>query len=196
MKGMKKLKCRAGFTLAETLLAVTILLLVSSIVVAGIPAAKNAYEKVVLASDAEMMLSTAASTLRDELGTAWGVKVVNDVVVTYYSADTGMRSELSLSGSDLQITEYGTANANDQVLSLLNKANPADAKTSRKLVYQSSKDRVQLHVRASFSPPPNGESYVTVEGLKVLKDDGTTVLAEWIDKEGNTSFVIPVFSVE
>ena len=189
----RKRKSRAGFTLAETLLAVTILLLVSSIVVAGIPAAKNAYEKVVLASDAEMMLSTAASTLRDELGTAWGVKVVNGVV-TYYSADTGMRSELSLSGSDLQITEYGTANANDQVLSLLNKANPADAKTSRKLVYQSSQDRVQLHVQASFSLD-SWNKILTVSDLQVVKDDGTP-LAEWKDQNENTEFEIPVFSVE
>ena len=47
-----------GFTLAETLLAVLILLLVGVIMTTGIPAAKNAYEKVVVASNAEVLLST------------------------------------------------------------------------------------------------------------------------------------------
>ena len=55
-----------GFTLAETLLAVLILLMVSSIVAAGIPSARRAYEKVVLASNAEVLLSTTITTLRHE----------------------------------------------------------------------------------------------------------------------------------
>ena len=41
MKRKSKLKSRSGFTLAETLLAILILLLVSSIVAQGIPVARN-----------------------------------------------------------------------------------------------------------------------------------------------------------
>ena len=71
----KKLKSRAGFTLAETLLAVAILMLVSVIVATGIPVARKAYEKVVLSSNAETMLTTAISSLRNELGTAAEIKL-------------------------------------------------------------------------------------------------------------------------
>ena len=93
MRAKNRIRNRKGFTLAETLLAVLILLLVSSIVAAGVPAARQAYEKVVLASNAELMLSTAVATLRDELGTAWDVQQVTGGV-TYFSADTTNRSKL------------------------------------------------------------------------------------------------------
>ena len=51
-----KIRSARGFTLAETRLAVIILLLAAAIVATGIPAARNAYEKVVLASNAEILL--------------------------------------------------------------------------------------------------------------------------------------------
>ena len=84
-----------GFTLAETLLAVLILLMVSSIVAAGIPSARRAYEKVVLASNAEVLLSTTVSMLRNELGTAMDVKA-NGSEITYYNTARGATSKISL----------------------------------------------------------------------------------------------------
>ena len=60
--------------MAEMLLTMLILLLASLIMATGIPAAKNAYEKVVLASNAEVLLSTTVSALRNELGTAQDVR--------------------------------------------------------------------------------------------------------------------------
>ena len=60
MRIFKKRYCNThGFTLGETLLAVLIMLLAASIMVSGIPAARAAYEKVVLSSNAEVLLSTA-----------------------------------------------------------------------------------------------------------------------------------------
>ena len=93
MRMRKKLRGRGGFTLAETLLAVLILLMVSSIVASGIPVAKNAYEKVVLGSNAQLLLSTAASALRNEIGTAREA-AVEDGGLTYFSGDTGAKSKL------------------------------------------------------------------------------------------------------
>ena len=58
---------RSGFTIAETLVAVLILLMVSSVVAAGIPAAKSAFEKVVVGANAEILLSTSVASLRDQL---------------------------------------------------------------------------------------------------------------------------------
>ncbi len=96
----KQLHTTEGFTLAETLLAVLILLMVSTIVATGIPVAKNAYEKVVMASNAEVLLSTTISTLRNELGTAQDVTVTDAAAnnegktITYYSATRGSSSKL------------------------------------------------------------------------------------------------------
>jgi len=70
---MKKRMCkknRGGFTLAETLIAVLILLMVAGIVAAGIPAASNALTKAVDASHAQLLLSTTMTSLRNELGSA------------------------------------------------------------------------------------------------------------------------------
>ena len=112
MNAKQKLKGRAGFSLAETMLAVLILLLVSGIVAAGIPAAKNAYEKVIIASNAQALLSTTATALRDELGTAWDVRIDDDAAkttgsfVTYNSADTGNRSRLFEDATGIKLLEY------------------------------------------------------------------------------------------
>ena len=104
MRAKEKLRSQRGFTLAETLLAVLILLLVSVIVATGMPAAKNAYEKVVVASNAQALLSTAATSLRNELGTAWNVIIDDNAAktnagtagssVTYNSANTGGLSKI------------------------------------------------------------------------------------------------------
>ena len=94
MKRNRKHRCRAGFTLAEMLLATLILLLVSSIVATGVPVAKNAYEKVVLGANAQVLLSTTVSALRNELGTAYGAIEASDSEVSYFSAATGARARL------------------------------------------------------------------------------------------------------
>lgn len=119
MRVGEKLKSHKGFTLAETLLAVLILLLVSVIVANGIPAASNAYRKTVLAANAQSLMSTTVAALRDELGTAWNVSVDNNKV-TYYSADTGNRSVLEKdSDGAIKLTEYiSTDNLNMDTTSI------------------------------------------------------------------------------
>lgn len=88
-----------GFTLAETLLAVLILLMVSFIVATGVPVAKNAYEKVVLASNAEVLLSTTISSLRNELGTATRIEP-EGTTITYLNETRGSMSKIYLDSSE------------------------------------------------------------------------------------------------
>ena len=71
---ISRLKSRRGFTIGEVLVSVLILMMVFSIVAAGIPAAANAYYKVVDAANAQMLLSTTLTRLRTELSTATQVK--------------------------------------------------------------------------------------------------------------------------
>ena len=87
MSANHKLKSRAGFTLAEALVTVLILLMVTAVVAAGIPAAKNAYEKVVRSANAEVLLSTSVSELRKNLVTAQNVTADENGVLTFYSGD-------------------------------------------------------------------------------------------------------------
>ena len=92
-----KIKSKGGFTLAETLLAVLIMVLVAGIVAGGIPAARNAYEKVVIASNAELLLSTTISALRNELGTAKDIVPDNNgTTITYFNETRGAASKIYL----------------------------------------------------------------------------------------------------
>ena len=63
----QKLNSQDAFTLAETLITVLILLMVSAVVAGGIPAAANAYRKAVDAANAHVLLSTTVNALRSEL---------------------------------------------------------------------------------------------------------------------------------
>jgi len=107
MRLKKKLKNRSGFSLAETLLAVLILLLVSVIVANGIPAARNVYNNVIVGANAQVLLSTTVNALRNELGTARDV-TVSGTDVTYYKSAIRSYSKLSQgSGTEgIQLLDY------------------------------------------------------------------------------------------
>ena len=93
----KRIRGNNGFTLAETLLAVIILLLAAGIVATGVPAARNAYEKVVLASNAEVLLSTTMSTLRNELGMAKDIRIeADEKTISFYSETRKAPSKIYL----------------------------------------------------------------------------------------------------
>ena len=70
MKNNKK-----GFTLAEMLITIMIMLMVSAIVAAGVPTAKNAYDKTVIYANAQVLLSTAFSAIRNEMGASQDILV-------------------------------------------------------------------------------------------------------------------------
>jgi len=98
LKAFKKLKKRVGFTLAETLITVIIILMVSSLLGAGIPAAVQAYQKVVDAANAQLLLSTTITRLNEELGTALWYKL--DGGYLYYS-NGNYNSRIATSSTDV-----------------------------------------------------------------------------------------------
>ena len=103
---IQKLKSCAGFTLAETLVTVVILLLATSIIGAGMPAAINAYRSAIDAANAQVLLSATVNALRGELSTARDVKKVDAQTITYTSSRTGSQSKLFLDGGVIKIQEY------------------------------------------------------------------------------------------
>lgn len=83
--------CR-GFTLAETLLALAILVLLTGIVAMGVPVAFRTYTQMVNKSEAQVLLTTATNELRDELGLTQYVVTNNGLnedgkVIAYVSPD-------------------------------------------------------------------------------------------------------------
>ena len=100
----QKLNKTKAFTIAETLVAIIILLMVSSIVAAGMPAAISAYKKVEIASDAELLMSTTISTLRNELGVSSNVEVdPGKTEITYYNGSGKMTSRISNSDNKIML---------------------------------------------------------------------------------------------
>ena len=100
-KMITRIHGRSGFTLSETLMALLILLMVTSIVAAGVPVAANAYNKVIMASNAQLLLSTTMTNLRDELGTAQDItvrEIIHDdastEIVIEYKNDKGGNSTI------------------------------------------------------------------------------------------------------
>lgn len=110
-KLVKKLLSARGFTLAETLICVLILLMVAGIVGAGIPAASNAFTKAVDAANAQVLMSTTITVLRNELSTATEVQPGDDgKTITYRSGSTGSSSKLECDADGKSIivtTTYG-----------------------------------------------------------------------------------------
>lgn len=171
MIAREKLRSRNGFTLAETLLAVLILLLVSVIVATGMPAAKNAYEKVVVASNAQALLSTAATSLRNELGTAWNVIIDDDTSktkagtagssVTYNSANTGGLSKIDKDAdTGITLQEYkkvSVFNVTDK--NFLNNNDKSSLTQSRSLVSEKT-----------GSGDSSGKLIVTYESVSYKED--------------------------
>ena len=165
----KLITCRA-FTLAETLLAVLILLMVSSIVAAGIPSARNAYEKVVLSSNAEVLLSTTIATLRNELGTAMDVKTSGNEI-TYYNTSRGATSKIALiKVSDASPDTETTIALYRYFGNLVQESTPERIATS-----SSSSGKRDLYVKYTGVECTN--NVITFSGLKVNQSSGKSDIA-------------------
>ena len=107
-----KLNSRFGFSLVELLTAMLILSMVTVVVAGGIPVAKNAYEKITLTANAQVLLSTAVNALRNELGTASGVKIDDDGALKYTRAN-GSTSKIYLKNKNIVVREYADFTKNN-----------------------------------------------------------------------------------
>ena len=189
--GAAKACNNGGFTLAETLLAVLILLLVSTIVATGMPAAVNAYNKVVLGANAKVMLSTAITALHDEIGTAWKVEPSSDnKSLTYFNASTGAKSTISLdANSIIQIQDY--VSLTDDLIH----DSTAKQGEAHHLVANANLGMYVTYTEISYD---EDKSLVTITKLRVCKktnDTEETILASFSGEDGApVDFTIRVLS--
>ncbi len=166
-------RVRGGFSLVELLTATLILLMVSSVVVGGIPVAKDAYEKVTVTANAQVLLSTALTALRNQLGTASNVEVVESVgsyesgkveALVYYNAATGSDSmiylrALSDTPSCIMVQDYIDREAETNELT-----------SSRQLVTDAASDG-DLYITYEDATVENG--IVEFSGLAVYMEGET-----------------------
>lgn len=158
----KKLKKAAGFSLAELLVAVLILSMVSAVVAGGIPVARDAYMKVTVSANAQVMLSTAVSVLRNELSAAEDITVDGDGEwIEYYTESIRNYSKVCM----------GQATSDRPVEATL-------VRYSRNgtgaLFYSLVSPQVgenKLHVVYESIAYDAAKGVITVTGLRVVEDD-------------------------
>ena len=163
---INRLKANAGFTLAETLVTILILLMVTSVVAGGIPSAVTAYSKAVDAANAQVLISTTVNALRGELSTAKDVHLNgNDVI--YISPDTGSKTKLYLASDHtimvqdfLKYDESGPQTQGEK---------PVEA---RKLVSDKTvTDTLQISYSSVNWNTDDKKEVLQFNGITVTKDD-------------------------
>lgn len=155
-----KLKSKCGFTLAELLITILILLMVSSVVAAGVPAAANAYRKVMDAANAQMLLSTTVTSLRRELAFAESVPVKGTAVTNkfqYTNGENGHTTELTKETKGISKTWTDVSESSPQLL-------VSEAAATKNMV-------------SSFDSISYSDGFFVVSGLRISKPGYNAPLA-------------------
>lgn len=167
----------SGMTVLETLMSMFILMMVTAVVAAGIPAAVQAYSKVLDSANAQLLISTAMTKLRDQLEAADEIVVSQELddddnpfgeltIITYKTNNGKSRIYLDSESHAVRLWEY------------IDNSAVAD-KTNRLLVSRkASNDNLYL----TYTSISNDASKtITFHGLVVKKDDTDQILAGPLD---------------
>ena len=157
----QRLSGRGGFTLAEVLMTVIIMLLATAIVVAGVPAAINVYRQAVDAANAQTLLSTTMIRLRDEFCTATEIEVDSNGTTIHYRDSDGLVS--SLSQDSVMVPASGQSTQGKVVSGICksygaNAPVPDDLKGSRLLISQLASGNKEMYIRYDGSSQSGGTS--------------------------------------
>ena len=172
---LKRFKNSGGFTLSEVLIVVLILLLVSLVVAAGVPAALRSLQRVVDSANAQVLLSTTVTRLRDELSTARNVEVDagNNTKITYTS-ETGSVSILTVEDKGIWLQEY--ADVTD-----LDFKHPLTSDSA------ANKNLFAVYEKAEYD---KDSGLITITGLKAVRQSDETVTFTLDDDEDDPAGVV------
>jgi len=176
-----KIESKTGFSLAETLVALIIILLVSSIIAAGMPAAQRALVNVRESANAQMFLSTTLNELRNELATASSINA-NGNEITYVNPVTGnskIEFDAAADGGKFVITSYMDLNADGSLSGGYTRPLVSNAARTEKLSINFETGVVPFPNSSSNSAYTEGASFITVSGFGVKSSlAGDAVLAD------------------
>lgn len=160
-KSMHKLiKSQGGFTLTELLATIIVVTLATTMVAAGIPSAIESYGKMVDSSNAQSLLSTTTTILREELAMSTEVEMV-DGTISYTSDESGRTNTISIKASGEGVVHPG------EIMISLDGADPTPLAP---LGASSGKDTGELYVTCTGIELDETNTVVTFSGIKVNKD--------------------------
>ncbi len=170
----KRCKDRKGFTIGEMMMAVMILVIITGLVAGGLPLAGRVYKQVVDSANAQLLLGSTMTLLRDELETATGVPRAEDRKnneIQYTSTSTGYTTIF-----------WTTEKADDGIcIAPYQTDGYAGTTYNRPLVSRAGANR-NLHTE--FTSWSYADGVFTITGLVVKRGD--TVLA---GKETDTLYI-------
>ena len=155
---------KRGFTFAEVMVALLIMVLLATFVATSIPVAFTTYREVVGDTNAQVALSTTASALRDELGLAVSVKTEGGTVL--YQTGEGTWAKIENGTKGLVKHEYADAGPMGAGADL----GTTDLIPSTMIVGASGGDdlRVQLSADGSGAYITYANGVFTVHGIQVF----------------------------
>lgn len=156
----KKLRSRLGMTLAETLIALAVFVILTAALVVGTTAAWKVYQKAVVASEARTLQSTLTQSLADELRYARNIRQDGGKVV--YDSETFGLGASVLSPTNGRI-KVGTEATNYDLLP--EKAYTKGMKAYVTVSYADGFFEVVLTVGHELLP---GGSYTTTFAVRAL----------------------------
>lgn len=172
-KAYTRSRRQSGYSLTELLVTLAILMLVTSIMAAGAPAALRAYMGVVDASNANVLLTTTATRLRDELSMAnpdvktmeFETKGGKKVLKSFVSLETGYRITFKYDGSGyLYKEEQSTAAAESGTTTIALDTPLVPEKASA--AARASKD-----LRVTYNTITYADGVFTIHDLRVVQMD-------------------------
>lgn len=162
-RAKNRIRSRLGFTMAELLLTVMILAIATGLVAAGIPLAVRVYDKVVDSANAQVMLSTGMTVLRDELGMAYDVQTLSDTKVAYTSGRTGGECIIQLNDGE----------GGDRRVLISEQKGDGTSAGARELVYTANSRLRMTYDKVEYFADPTA---ITVDGEVRTCPAGTFLL--------------------
>ena len=107
-------RARSGFSLVELLVTLLVVTLATIMVTAGLPAAVRAYTDVVDKSNAQVLLTTASTLLRDKLSRSVDVvKDENGKVKSFVDSSTGCTTYIKVDENSHELLMWETSSPTD-----------------------------------------------------------------------------------